>query len=166
MDVSLFIVDISLHAEMDVDQWGCFERDYGKITKDWEVNALPMDNDHYFVPINKWHKYHGNERRFFYRYAHEDLEKARNFWRGSLCYIGAIVKARVLIKILNETFSDELYASVCGIENNDYTGIYFRELLSEMRSRLSRLGFSMLELDAMFEKFAKTSDKDLRWEVI
>jgi len=167
IEAHLTLGGVELSIGEEDDQIGSFERSYGSIVRKHETNALRLDEDHYFVPINKWHYYHGNERREFYKYACEDLEKAKDFWiKQSLYYVTTQVKVTIFIRVKDETMLTHLYASMGGVENDPREiVIYFRELLLSMRTKLSYLGFSMLELDAAFEKYAKLSDKELQWEV-
>ena len=99
-------------------------------------------------------------------YANEDKKRVEDWLDNKWYYIGAIIKIDLEILINKEPLSTSIYESVWGIESNDPDiGWYHRDLLNETRKRLSNIGFSMLELDTAFEKYAKLSDKELQWEV-
>lgn len=169
MDVTIKIRNIFLKQEIDdCDHYRIFKDDYGQITRHWEVNAIRINDEAFFVPNEKWHQLHGQERKNAYQAAVEDADLAKQFCAGEFYYMGLIAGANITMRIGNETIEDKLYESLWGVESNagEYMGEIYRRLLNELRYRLSEMGIGMLELDAAFEKFAKTSDKDLRWEVI
>jgi len=162
-EAKLRIVDIFLKYEIDDDS--CMLNDYGKLSDHWETNALKL-GQHWLIPIQKWHDLKGKERRDAYRYANEDKKRVEDWLDNKWYYVGAIIKIDLEIRINKEPLSTSIYESVWGIESDDPDiGWYHRDLLNETRKRLSNVGFSMLELDAAFEKYAKLSDKELQWEV-
>ena len=162
-EAKLRIVDIFLKYEIDDDS--CMLNDYGKLSDHWETNALKL-GQHWLIPIQKWHDLKGKERRDAYRYANEDKKRVEDWLDNKWYYVGAIIKTDLEILINKEPLSTSIYESVWRIESDDPDiGWYHRDLLNETRKRLSNIGFSMLELDAAFEKYAKLSDKELQWEV-
>ena len=66
IEAHLTLGGVELSIGEEDDQIVSFERSYGSIVRKHETNALRLDEDHYFVPINKWHYYHG--RRGPYRF--------------------------------------------------------------------------------------------------
>ena len=162
-EAKLRIVDIFLKYEIDDDS--CMLNDYGKLSDHWETNALKL-GQHWLIPNQKWHDLRGKERRDAYRYANEDKKRVEDWLDNKWYYVGAIIKTDLEIRINKEPLSTSIYESVWRIESDDPDiGWYHRDLLNETRKRLSNIGFSMLELDAAFEKYAKLSDKELQWEV-
>ena len=162
-EAKLRIVDIFLKYEIDDDS--CMLNDYGKLSDHWETNALKL-GQHWLIPNQKWHDLKGKERRDAYRYANEDKKHVEDWLDNKWYYVGAIIKIDLEIRINKEPLSTSIYESVWGIESDDPDiGWYHRDLLNETRKRLSNIGFSMLELDTAFEKYAKLSDKELQWEV-
>ncbi len=167
-DANVKIAGIVLKSAMDdYNPYKIFEENYGRITEHRETNAIKIGGEDYFVPNEKWCHLHGKDRKEAYIHAVNDAKRAEQFQDGQFGYIGLIALAKLEIRISGEKMPADIAESLWGIESDsNEIGWILRELLSELRSRLSNMGFSITELDAAFEKYAKLQDKDLQWTII